>query len=128
MTNRFLTSIALALLSLSLSAGLAGAQMNVFGRTGFEMSAADLDQLKSASAKLYTDETRAVGDTESWTSPKSGTSGTVTLVRIYAYDYQGQNLDCRKLKHEIARDGIADKLNFVSDRCRIEGTNEWKVR
>lgn len=128
MSHRLLTLVALALLWLSAAVTTADAQVNVFGRSGFEMSGEDLDQLNAASAKLYKDESRAVGDTESWTSPQSGTSGTVTLVRIYVYNYQGKDLDCRKLRHEITRDGVEGTLTFVSDRCRIEGTDEWKVR
>ena len=81
----------------------------------------DVTALSAASAKLYTAETVAVGAVETWTNPKTGNSGVVTIARVF----ERNGMPCREIVHRIklAREG---EQTYHFNRCRI-GTGEWKL-
>ena len=82
---------------------------------------ADLPLAGDAEAKLY-DPTAKVGASESWSNPKTGDSGTVTL--ISTFERQGQA--CRRLAHVLKVRGIQGERLFVISRC-LQSDGSWKI-
>jgi surface antigen len=81
----------------------------------------DLALLSAASAKVYSPETVAVGAVESWVNPKTGNSGTVTLIR----QYERGDMPCRQFTHRIKLAGRAEQT-YTFSRCRV-APGEWKL-
>jgi len=122
MTKIITGVLAAALLSAVITQS-AIAQVNPFGRSGVELTAEDLQMLKSAGSKLYEGETAEVGTVESWSNPQSGNSGTIKLIDLTEY----KGMPCRRLQHDIAIKNVADPFRYVVDRCQTP-SGEWKSR
>ena len=78
--------------------------------------------MESLSAKLYQADNPQIGATEHWSNPKSGNSGTVSLIEVFEKD----GMPCRKMRHRITIKGMKDPMIFVFNRCRLQ-SGEWKV-
>lgn len=106
-----------------LIAGTATAQgIDPFRRSGFSLSRGDTELLSAAAGRFFEDEAPPVGTVESWSNPKSGSRGTITLIELHSY----RGMPCRRLQHDIELRGRADPFRFIVDRCRTpEG--EWKI-
>jgi len=80
--RRIMPALARPLLSLLLAVCLAqtaSAQLNPFrGNSRTPLNADDIAALTEATARLFNQPNLAVGETETWSNPKSGASGTVT--------------------------------------------------
>lgn len=99
----------------------AEAQVNPFGRN-IEMSREDMRRLGEAESRLYAQEPPAVGSTETWSNPKTGRSGTVTLID----SFERNGMPCRKLRHDINPRRHQPSYQFVIDRCRLPD-GSWKI-
>lgn len=120
---RFNLIFAIFLAMASLVPTLASAQgINPFGRSGFELSDSDVDALKAAGKKIYTNEDVAVGEVEAWNNPETGNYGTVTMTKRHAY----KGLPCRRLQHDIFLKKQAREFRYIVDRCRTTD-GEWKL-
>lgn len=113
-----LAAAALAWISVN---GPAAAQVNPFGRD-IEMSRDDMRRLGEAESRLYVQEPPAVGSTETWSNPKTGRSGTVTLID----SFERNGMPCRKLRHDINPRRHQPSYQFVIDRCRLPD-GSWKI-
>jgi surface antigen len=81
----------------------------------------DIAAATTASAKIYTPDAPTVGAVERWSNPKTGNSGTVTLVRVF----ERNGMPCREIVHhlKLAREG---EQTYHFNRCRV-ANGEWKL-
>jgi len=102
---------------------VAPAQINPFRNheTKF-LTDEDLQLMSAAASKLRQSESTPIGQTETWSNPKTGSSGTVTLVQ----KFQRRDLPCLKLRHAVRNTAYSDTSAFDIDLCRV-ASGEWKV-
>ena len=96
--------------------------VNPFGRNGFELTNSDVTILPETTKSFFDDDTIAVGTVKSWSNPKSGNSGTATLVDRF----EQKGMPCRRIQHDIKLKKIADPFRFIVDRCRV-ADGSWKM-
>ncbi len=113
--------LVIALIVLSFS-GLATAQMNPFGQSGFTIDDNDLQAMSAVSAPLYADPPPPPGTQAEWSNPDSGNSGTITLVEAFEH----QDLPCRKIHYTFKIKNVSTDFSFVQDRCQV-ASGEWKT-
>ena len=108
-------------LVVAVAAAPAWSQVSPLGPGAFSVPPADLPLAGAAEAKLY-DPAAKVGAVEKWSNPKTGDSGTVTL--ISTFERQGQA--CRRLAHVLKVRGIKGERLFVVSRC-LQPDGSWKI-
>lgn len=116
-----LVAAGLAAVLLLVSAA-AVAQINPFGRTGFELTSGDAEALGAASRKILDNPDAPIGQKESWSNAQSGAQGTVQYEKSFSY----KDLPCRRLQHDIIVPRASNDYRFIIDYCRIE-SGEWKI-
>ncbi len=72
----------------------ARAQVNPFGKAGGNLTAEDWTAINEARSSVLA-EPATVGATRSWTNPKSGNSGTISITGTV----QRQGMECRAVKY-----------------------------
>lgn len=82
----------------------------------------DLQVMNAAASKLRESETTPIGQTETWSNPNSGSSGTVTLLQRF----QRRDLPCQKIRHAFRDKAHADASVLDIDVCRLP-SGEWKI-
>ena len=120
-----------AAIVLALATGFPGpvqAQINPFrtNRAAPRLDRTDLELLDQAAAKLYTQENVADGASESWDNPRTGASGSVTVVSSFHRTVRGDSLLCRRLRYDVAVRGRTGTRSFLIDWCRLPDGN-WKI-
>jgi len=109
---------------LALPAHLAEAQVNPFQNTAVEkLTDEDIEIIKKSAAPLYQVDDPAVGDSATWSNPKSGNFGTIELVDVYDW----RKMPCRKLQHLMHVKDWKDAVRLTVDRCKVS-SGEWKIR
>lgn len=93
-----------------------------FRGSGFRLDESDTALLKTAAEQLYLTDGVEVGTVEEWTNRKTGSHGTVKLIRKHEY----KGLPCRRLQHDIELKRAKDPYRFTVDRCRT-ADGEWKI-
>ena len=81
----------------------------------------DLALLNDAAKRLYTNESAALGTTESWRNEKSGNWGTVTVVKLFQQDGHS----CKKLEYHNDVKGQSDIQHYSVNWCQVGA--EWKI-
>ena len=76
--------------------------------------------MHAAVARLY--QGRAIGSVETWSSPETGASGEVKLLRVFNY----QNMPCRTIGYNIKAGGGSGPNNFILNWCQVPG-GAWKI-
>ena len=94
-------------------------QTNPFPRD-IGLTKQDMTMLRDAAKKLYTNESAAVGASESWNNAESGNSGTVTVIKLFKY----KESPCKQIRHDITVKGQADVKHYKVKWCQVGG--EWK--
>lgn len=113
--------VAAALLGLGLVAP-AGAQINPFGVLyGPRMTPPDVALLSQAANRLLAAPPK-VGQSESWSNPATGASGTVTETRTFTF----QGLDCRALHYDMVVARQPDSRGLDLSWCKT-ASGEWKI-
>ena len=119
-----------ALRSRVLAGGLAfgiaaahAAGMNPFGPTGLPLTSRDFQEMGAAVDPLLNDETIPIGTARSWSNPRSGNSGTITLERRFTQDFQGKTLPCRTLRYHTVIRNRSDPFNLRINRCKVADGN-----
>lgn len=113
------------MVSLSLTATLPGgaaAQINPFG--GYKektLTAEDLQLMNAAASKLREDDATPIGTTERWSNPKTGNSGTVTLLQRF----RKRDLPCQMIRHDYRHESRGGDFVFDIEVCRLS-SGEWK--
>ena len=100
----------------------ANAQINPFGKSGFELSESDIKSMGAAARPLFENEETTVGAANEWSNEETGNHGTVSL--IGKHEYQG--LPCRRLQHDIWLEKMQRNYRYIIDRCRTED-GSWKI-
>ena len=97
------------------------AQINPFGDS-LNLKDSDIAMLQAAASALFQDDKAPIGRTESWSNPKTGNSGEVSLLQ--RFDHAG--MPCKRLQHSIKQKGRADLVIYQFARCRT-GDGSWKM-
>jgi len=100
--------------------------MNPFGPSGLPLTDRDFAAMAAVADPLMEDETIPIGTTKSWSNPRSGNSGTITLEGRFTYDYQGSKLPCRKLRYHTVIKNYSDPYNLRLNRCRT-ANGDWML-
>ena len=108
---------ALGLLSLQATV----AQVNPFGDS-LDLKESDVSMLQAAASKLFRDDQARVGQTEKWSNPQTGNSGTVSLLGLFEH----AGMPCKRLQHSIKQKGHADPILYQFARCRA-ADGAWKL-
>jgi hypothetical protein len=117
----FLIGAQIFVVSSSHAAGL-----NPFGATGLPLNQQDYADRKAAADPLRNDDSLPIGTIRAWSNPASGDGGTITLLERFQYDYEGNQLPCRKLKYRIVLRNHSDPYNIALNFCRI-ADGSWKI-
>ena len=116
----FGTCVVLPLLAV---AGTASAQWALLPN-GRRMTREDLDRQRAAAQSLLDKEPPPVGASASWSNPKSGARGRVTMVN--ARDARGRS-PCRRMRYEVSMDdGAAGPADMTFTVCRMPD-GAWKT-
>ena len=113
----------------ALAFGIAAAHaagMNPFGPTGLPLTSKDFQEMGAAEDPLLNDETIPIGTARSWSNPRSGNSGTITLERRFTQDFQGKTLPCRTLRYHTVIRNRSDPFNLRINRCKVADGN-WML-
>lgn len=122
LSNKVVLIAALAISSVGWTSA-AHAQLNLFSRSrGPVLPKADIDARSAAAQKLLNDDPASVGQAESWTGPKSGNQGTLTIRRVF----ERSGMPCRSVESNVVYKQAQTKSSFTLTACRL-ATGEWKL-
>src|SRR5689334_4064172 len=106
---------ALALTALAWHAS-AHAQINPFrGYKGPTLTREDRQAASSAAQTLLNREPASVGETETWTGPKTGNQGTFTIQRVF----ERSGMPCRTVVSQVVFKRTQTKRAFDLTVCRV---------
>jgi surface antigen len=112
------------LLPLLTVAGTASAQWALSPDPGRpRMTREDFDHQRAAAQSLLDKEPPPVGASASWSNPKSGARGRVTMVN--ARDARGRS-PCRRMRYEVSTRGAAGPADMTFTVCRMPD-GAWKT-
>jgi surface antigen len=78
--------------------------------------------MHAAAARLYRQEQVAAGAATRWSNPKTGDSGTVTVLQ----SFKQNGMACRKVRYDIRLGGTPGSNLYTVNWCRI-ASGEWKI-
>ena len=104
-------------------AGAASAQWRYLSPDGPTMTREDLDRQRAAARSLLDKEPPPVGASASWSNPKPGARGRVTMVN--ARDARGRS-PCRRMRYEVSTRGAAGPADMTFTVCRMPD-GAWKT-
>jgi surface antigen len=81
----------------------------------------DLAMAGEISTRLTEEE--LVGESEEWSNPASGNSGTVTLLELFEQD----GYSCRRVGHLVKIKGNADARQIELQTCLDPSDDTWKL-
>ena len=106
----------------SLGAASATAQINPFRKYGtVNLTKEDLRLMSGAASKLVQQSSK-LGQTETWENPKSGNSGSISLLEVF----RKNGMSCQKRRYSIRSTKAADESVYVLDFCRVP-SGAWKL-
>jgi hypothetical protein len=119
------TAAALALggsLVLASAAVTALAQNSPFGRSDtMNLDNDDLAAISGAASKIGQPNS-TVGQTENWQNPKTGRSGSISLLQTF----ERYGLPCQKRRYTVDKTVKDPGSSYVMDFCRLP-SGEWKT-
>jgi surface antigen len=119
------TAAALALggsLVLASAAVTALAQNSPFGRSDtMDFDNEDLAAINGAASKIGQPNSK-VGQTENWQNPKTGRSGSISLLQTF----ERYGLPCQKRRYTVDSTVKNPGSSYVMDFCRLP-SGEWKT-
>jgi surface antigen len=104
-------------------AGTASAQFRYLSLDSPRMTREDLDRQRAAAQSLLDKEPPPVGASASWSNPKSGARGRVTMVN--ARDARVRS-PCRRMRYEVSTRGAAGPADMTFTVCRMPD-GAWKI-
>ena len=104
-------------------AGTASAQFRYLPLDGPRMTREDMEHQRAAAQSLLDKEPPPVGASASWSNPKSGARGRVTMVN--ARDARGRS-PCRRMRYEVSTRGAAGPADMTFTVCRMPD-GAWKT-
>jgi len=102
----------------------AQAQVNPFrGSRSRGLSPEDNQLLFESIARLNAAEPSQVGRSDGWSNPKTRSSGTSTVLRVF----HSGGMDCHLLQHSVVVAGHQPASNYRLTWCRTPA-GEWKIK
>lgn len=114
--------LALLCLWLSLFPTTPQAALNPLRTSRTGLNGADLRAMNAAAARLYQQDNVSDGATTRWSNPKSGNSGSITVLQTFTKS----DMPCRKLRYKIhlhARRGVR---SYTVNWCKT-ATGIWEL-
>jgi surface antigen len=115
-------SVVLALGFCLVVASAATAQINPFRRSNAAVLDGDDLQIMNSAASRLTQKNVSVGQTETWQNPKSGRSGSVSLLETF----KKNGMLCQKRRYFVDPTVNSQASVYVMNLCRLP-TGEWKL-
>ena len=106
----------------SLAAPPAAAQINPFKGNSQRLSDDDRDMLDATIARLNARAPLQPGDRETWKNPRTGSSGTIKLLRNYNFG----TAPCHLVQYDFEVGDGGSQRSYQVDWCRMD--NGWKIR
>jgi surface antigen len=103
--------------------GTASAQWPLVPGGPSRMTREDFDHQRTAAQSLLDKEPPPVGASASWSNPKSGARGRVTMVN--ARDARGRS-PCRRMRYEVSTRGADGPADMTFTVCRMPD-GAWKT-
>ena len=97
------------------------AQVNPFGDS-LDLKDADIAMLQAAASTLFQNDEARIGQTETWSNPKTGNSGAVSLLEVF----KRSGMPCKRVQHSIKQKGRTDQIIYQFARCRA-ADGSWKL-
>jgi surface antigen len=82
----------------------------------------DFTIMHATSSRLYQQDVVADGAASQWSNPKTGDSGTVTVLQ----SFQKSGMTCRKVQYEIRLGGAIANNLYMLNWCKT-ASGEWKI-
>jgi surface antigen len=100
------------------------AQINPFynQESGPGLSGDDFPLLHAAATRLYQQDVVADGAASQWSNPKTGDSGTITVLQ----SFQHSGMACRKVRYEVRLRGSTANSPYTLNWCKT-ASGEWKI-
>jgi surface antigen len=97
------------------------AQVNPFGDS-LDLKETDIAMLQAVAGALFQNDEARIGQTETWSNPKTGNSGAVSLLQLFKHS----GMPCKRLQHSIKQKGRSDQIIYQFARCRA-ADGSWKL-
>jgi len=114
--------LALLCLWLSLIPATPQAAVNPFRNSRIGLNSADMREMNAAAARLYEQDTVADGATAQWSNPRSGNSGSITVVQ----NFTKADMQCRKLRYNIHLRARRGTRSYTVNWCKT-ASGVWKL-
>jgi surface antigen len=118
----------LALLCLWLSLGLSlfpatlQAALNTARNSRTGLNDVDVRAMSATAARLYKQDTVANGAKDHWSNPRSGNSGSITVLESFTKS----DMPCRRLRYDIHLHARRTTRSFTVNWCKT-ATGAWKL-
>ncbi len=111
-------------LSLALHPTVSGAQVNPFqsSRIGTGLNNADRQAMGTAAQQLIRQDTVLDGASDKWSNPKSGNSGTITVL----HSFTRSGMACRRVRYDFHLAQRANPRSYTVNWCKTP-SGQWKV-
>jgi surface antigen len=98
------------------------AQISPFRSSRTHLRGDDQTLMNSAASQLYQQDTVADGAADHWSNPKTGNSGTVTVLQ----SFEKEGMACRKVRYVIRLRGVTGQRVYTLNWCKT-ASGEWKI-
>ena len=98
------------------------AQINLFRGSSTVLRGDDLALMTGAASQLYQQDTVANGAASHWSNPKTGDSGTVTVL----HSFEKAGMACRRVRYVIHLRGVTGQRVYTVNWCKT-ASGEWKI-
>ena len=99
----------LLLLGVGLWSQAALSQVNPFGDS-LDLKESDIAMLQAAANALFQDDHAQIGRTEAWSNPKTGNSGTVSLVELFKHAGLPWEFGLAETQQVLVRNRLRDRI------------------
>ena len=114
--------LALLCLWLSLFPTTPQAALNPLRSSVTGLNSADLRAMSAAASGLYQQDTVSDGATANWSNPKSGNSGSITVLQSFTMS----DMQCRKLRYNIHLRRRRGMRSYTVNWCKT-ASGVWKL-
>jgi surface antigen len=101
---------------------ISDAQINPFQSSRTQLRGDDQKLMSAAASQLYQQETVSSGSASHWSNPKTGDSGTVTVLQ----SFEKEGMACRKVRYVIRLRGVTGQRVYTANWCKT-ASGEWKL-
>jgi len=110
------------LLGIVASPAVSNAQINPFRSSRTLLHGDDWTLMTDSASQLYQQDTVADGAASHWSNPKTGDSGTVTVL----HSFEKAGMACRRVRYVIRLRGVTGQKIYTVNWCKT-ASGEWKI-